>query len=813
MPRKKARIEKIVHALGKQELAYWRSQVAYLRDWSTFSKFFSALGICDGSARLVKLSSSNIKQIGLDKMEDLKNGYQISGRGGLIILILEYPPESLERSETARKAIRKLKLDPVSVLPVFTDTKREKTFITLQVPIGKRFEYRSIPIEREEVEESILTTLYETKKGIENLDERSATDIREVVWKCAGRAPLTKNFFEDMHDSITALEEIAGKVLKDHIKNRRFAVQLMTRLMITYMIQKKGWLEKDRHYLDEYLYKKPDGQYYDKLRELFFEILNKPTEKRDRNRECPNTPYLNGGLFKETKLDREGPRKIDDEVSYGKLVDGFLSKYRYLTGEHSPDFTSVTIDPEVIGMVYENYINVTERKQKGAYYTKKYVVQFMCRLALKSYLERFLSPQKALRLACAQDTIGLNDGEKKEILKVLKEIKILDPACGSGAYLQGMMRELEGIRAALGDRTNRANLRREIILNNLRGVDIDPAAVWICKIRLWLNLIDLKKEYKKEEAREFLLPQLTFRVRTGDSLLDKWEDAELNGWGMKRQTRIFWEKHRDLLKEKRKEHELYSKEPKKSEKIENEILEIERKLFMAIMKEGRKVLEEKVKEYEELLKDYGPPLCLWDIYFQDVFKDGGFDIVIMNPPYVRQEDIGKEKIFEYVHNFKKSLQEKYGIRTEYGFDKRSDLYVYFYGRLNDLLRKEGTAVMVTSNSWLDVGYGVALQKFLLENFKIRYIFESSWERWFGSSVNTDIVVLEKASYSENKQEKGQNYVRFITFRGSLLDQMADPVDGLPKLLEKVAKTTEWEEGSIVRIYPKKQKELFEEGLA
>ncbi|NVM56419.1 MAG: hypothetical protein HWN66_22160, partial [Candidatus Helarchaeota archaeon] len=396
MPRRRAKIEKIVHALGKHELAYWRSQVAYLRDWSTFSKFFLALDMCDGAARLVKLSSSNIKQIGLDRIEDLKNGYQISGRKGLIILILEYPPESLERSETARKTIRKLKLDPVSVLPVFTDTKKEKTFITLQVPIGKRFEYRSIPIERKEVEESILTTLYEIKGGIEDLDEKSAPNIREVVWKYAGRAPLTNKFFEDMHDSIKALEEIAGKEFRDYIKKRRFAVQLMTRLMITYMIQKKGWLEKDRHYLDEYLYKKPDGQYYDKLRELFFQILNKPPEKRDRNRECPNTPYLNGGLFKETKLDREGPRKIDDEVSYGKLVDGFLSKYRYLTGEHNPDFTSVTIDPEVIGLVYENYINVTERKQKGAFYTKKYVVQFMCRLALKSYLEQFLSPQKAL---------------------------------------------------------------------------------------------------------------------------------------------------------------------------------------------------------------------------------------------------------------------------------------------------------------------------------------------------------------------------------------------------------------------------------
>lgn len=811
MPRRRAKIKKIIHTLGKHELVYWRSQVAYLTDWSTFSKFFSTLGMCDESARLVKLSSSNIKQIGLDRIEDLKNGYQISGSGGLIILILEYPLKSLERSETARRAIRKLKLDPVSVLPVFTDTKKEKTFITLQVPISKRFEYRSIPIERKEVEESILTTLYEIKRGIEDLDEKSAPNIREVIWKCAGRAPLTKKFFEDMHDSIKALEEIAGKVFKDHIKNRRFAVQLMTRLMVTYMIQKKGWLEKHRHYLDEYLYKKPDGQYYDKLRELFFEILNKPTEKRDRVRECPNTPYLNGGLFKETKLDREGPRKIDDEVSYDKLVDGFLSKYRYLTAEHSPDFTSVTIDPEVIGMVYENYINVTERKQKGAFYTKKYVVQFMCRLALKSYLERFLSPQKALRLACVQDATGLNDGEKKEILRVLKKIKVLDPACGSGAYLQGMMRELEGIRAVLGDRTNRVNLRREIILNNLHGVDIDPAAVWICKIRLWLNLIDLKKEYKKEEAKEFLLPQLTFRIRTGESLLDKWEDAELNGWGMERQVGIFWQEQQDLLGEKRKEHELYSKEPKKSEEIENEILKVERKLFIAIMKEGREILEEEIKEYEELLKDYGPPLCLWDTYFHDVFKDGGFDIVIMNPPYVRQEDIGKEKIFEYVHNFKKNLQEKYGTRTKYGFDKRSDLYVYFYGRLKDLLCKDGVAVMVTSNSWLDVEYGGALQKFLLENFKIEYIFESSEERWFGSSVNTDIIVLEKATNNEDKQDREENYLRFVTFRGSLLDQMADPVDGLPKMLEKIDKTTKWEKGNITRIYPKKQKKLFEEG--
>jgi hypothetical protein len=458
-------------------------------------------------------------------------------------------------------------------------------------------------------------------------------------------------------------------------------------------------------------------------------------------------PYLNGGLF-EKGTDDQNARVPDDALQ--PLLEDLLYRYNFTITESTPLDIEVAVDPEMLGKVFEEL--VTGRHETGSYYTPRPVVAFMGREALKGYLQRATreTPDALVHFVDARDASLLKDPEA--VLDALKTVRVCDPACGSGAYLLGMLHELLELRTALFEqkRLDPETLytrKLEIIQNNLYGVDIDPFAVEIARLRLWLSLVvdDPRNPLDNPDA-DVSLPNLDFKIEVGDSLLA----PDPQGG-----------QQPDMFR---------AQQIAEYERLKGDYIR-------ARTDEEKRVLRERIDALRDEIRQWAHPEGEvegfdWRVEFAEVFQDGGFDIILANPPYVRQELIEN----------KDALLRLYPAVAE----GRSDLYVYFYARALQLLKEGGMHVFVCSNSWLDVGFGGKLQKYLLENAHILAIYDSALERQFASAdVNTIISILRKGKPDANAE------TRFIRLQGAFEQAMADPA-----LQRVIVRTRDelWQEG-------------------
>jgi len=259
----------------------------------------------------------------------------------------------------------------------------------------------------------------------------------------------------------------------------------------------------------------------DRLRPLFFSGLNNPNSRdltEGLRTVIGDVPFLNGGLFEETQLDKRNGITVPDEA-VRQVLTGLFDRFNFTVMESTPFDIEVAVDPEMLGKVFEEL--VTGRHDSGAYYTPRPVVSFMCREALKGYLEgqdTGLETEAIARFVDHHDTEGIGVAQARRVAEALADVTVVDPACGSGAYLLGMTQELIELQVRLFNVTQDSkslyDLKLEIIQRNLYGVDIEDFAVNIAMLRLWLSLaIDY------EGATPEPLPNLDFKVVCGDSLL------------------------------------------------------------------------------------------------------------------------------------------------------------------------------------------------------------------------------------------------------------------------------------------------------
>lgn len=543
--------------------------------------------------------------------------------------------------------------------------------------------------------------------------------------------PVTQRFFTDYRRAFDrAKQAIAGFPHDAQGDERRhiFTQTLFNRLMFIYFVQRKRWLSYNGN--AEYLQAlwrthqaRPDNQaapknfYADRLRLLYVAGLNNNrsedlTDAENAVALIGNVPFLNGGLFANDEFDDDWSIHVPDAVIEDILTNLF-NKYNFTVAESTPYDQEVAVDPEMLGKVFEEL--VTGRHESGSFYTPREVVAFMCREALKAYLETQCPRANPRAIAAFVDdrhAAKLPRSQKPAISAALDDVRVVDPACGSGAYLLGMMQELLALRDALfnenpdddPDPRDEYNRKLHIISNNLYGVDKDDFAVNIAQLRLWLSLAI---EYEGDNPPP--LPNLDFKASPGDSLLAPAPKPIL-------QTDIFTDRISadDLGKLKARYLRSHGNEKRR---LADEIKTAEHELRHA-------------------LGDAAAPdgAADWRILFAEVFAQprGGFDIALANPPYVRQEAIPAATKTELAKLYPQAAV------------KRSDLYCYFYARALELLREGGVHAFICSNSWLDVGYGAKLQQYLLDNAHIRAIYESAVERQFSTAaINTIITIARK----------------------------------------------------------------------
>ncbi len=657
-----------------------------------------------------------------------------------------YIPLNIESTDRVRKAevdaAARLIADQLGddLLLVFTNTSASQLHLILPKFEGARPALRRMVVERD----LPRRTAVQQVAGI-YWNYRDKHIIRAALDEAFDVEPVTREFFAEYKRIFEgAMGAVGGFGEGEGESKRTFVQTLFNRLMFVYFLSRKGWLRFDGNadYLNalwqDYGKGLGDGNFHrDRLRPLFFSGLNNPNSRdltEGLRTVIGDVPFLNGGLFEETELDKRNGIAVPDEA-IGQVLTGLFDRFNFTVMESTPFDIEVAVDPEMLGKVFEEL--VTGRHDSGAYYTPRPVVSFMCREALKGYLEgqdTGLASEAIARFVDHHETDGIGVAQARRVAEALAEVTVVDPACGSGAYLLGMMQELIELQVRLFNVTQDAkslyDLKLEIIQRNLYGVDSDRFAVNIAMLRMWLSLaIDYEGDTPEP------LPNLDFKVVWGDSLLgpDPSSGAEV-------QVALGQDVERVRLLGQRKGEYLRASNGVDKDRLREEIAGL-----------TAAIREENGAEAREGVVD-------WRVQFAEVFAENrrGFDIAIANPPYVRQENIGTNKAV---------LSKQYADAAT----SRSDLYCYFYARALQLLRDGGLQVFVCSNSWLDVGYGAKLQEYLLNNAHVQAIYESAVERQFATAdINTVVSVIRKTG-----AVAVGDTTRFVSLRDEFETALAD----------------------------------------
>ncbi|MBN1125071.1 MAG: Eco57I restriction-modification methylase domain-containing protein [Sedimentisphaerales bacterium] len=607
---------------------------------------------------------------------------------------------------------------------------------------------------------------------------------------------VTKEFFTKYKELFHKVQEHLEDLLKKDktiredfesksIETSAFAKKLLGQIVFLYFIQKKGWLgvpkeknfgEGDKSFLRS-LFKKAttEGKNYfnDYLEFLFYEALAIERKSADPSWYKPfncRIPFLNGGLFEpiadydweNTEIvipnDIFSNTEVNKEGDIGTGVLDVFDRYNFTVKEDEPLEKEVAVDPEMLGKVFENLLEVKDRKSKGTYYTPREIVHYMCQESLINYLDTTINGQKGSFLAIGDnqyDMFGnkkrtgqlkLEESSTKIIIprediedfikhshlivndtrqekkswqlpdsiqndadvfdEALEKIKICDPAIGSGAFPVGLLTEIVNARQALTQFMSKSesnpnrtpyHLKRDCIHNSIYGVDIDPSAIDVAKLRLWLSLVVEEESITEVEA----LPNLDYKIVCGNSLL---------GYGYR---------------------------PSGLDKIE----ELKNDFFDETNNTEKRKLKQNIdsaieKQFAGTEKSLGFKLSFdFQVNFSEIWHDQkGFDIVIGNPPYVNIVNLEKK--------FRTIYKKIFSITKN-----KVDLYAYFIVKGLQLLKPNAILSYIVSHTWKATTSFEKLRKVIFSNYKLLKIVDLNFGV-FEATVKPVVVLIQNTTHND-----------------------------------------------------------------
>ena len=556
------------------------------------------------------------------------------------------------------------------------------------------------------------------------------------------------------------------KLVRDYIK------KMMGRIVFLYFLQSKGWLADNLHYMHDLFYDASDevkGNFLDKVLEpMFFGLLNTKLEDRSSAplvngvgvKYIPNAdkiPYLNGGLFQQEKID-----EVDSCFPAGmfqSLFD-FFDSYNFTIDENDPNDAEVGVDPEMLGKIFENLLE--DNKDKGAFYTPKEIVRYMCQESLTAYLQTGIEDVEVkehianfVKTNDVEELGGASSELAMSIDRKLIDVKICDPAIGSGAFPMGLLRELYACRKSIEifEEDNAADIKRHIIQNNIYGVDIEKGAVDIARLRFWLALIIDEKE-------PMPLPNLDFKIMQGNSLLESYKGVDLDVTSKKLKTGKDTKKTRGVLSlgfEETDVQKTIQDLVKSYFSITDHTLRAQRrqqidkyvKDYIKICAEGNHEVQDAVDELEIPNDQF----FLWHTYFADVFEKGGFDIVIGNPPYgVSIKD-----------DYRKAVVASWGNVPDY------EIYYYFIVLAAPLLKEKGIMSYIIPNTFLFNTFAKHFREMLVEKWNVLEILDCTKFPIFESAVVRNAINLFQKD-SEGSKQVGYRNTANVTSFSDLLER-------------------------------------------
>ncbi|MCG7849324.1 MAG: Eco57I restriction-modification methylase domain-containing protein [ANME-2 cluster archaeon] len=636
---------------------------------------------------------------------------------------------------------------------------------------------------------------------------------------------VTKKFFSEYKELFWELKESLDKIIEKHsnvkeefdnksISTVDFSKKLLGQIVFIYFLQKKGWLgvgkDKETGKFKEwgdgpkkFLRKLFDKEIigYDKffneiLEPLFYEALSKEYDHNFYSRFDCKIPFLNGGLFEPINDYDWVNVKIPFENKIFEDILGTFDRFNFTVKEDEPLDKEVAVDPEMLGKVFENLLTVNDRKSKGAFYTPREIVHYMCQQSLINYLETntdvpvsdietfILHGELAQQISNKVDvedkyiptSIKINH---KKINDLLKNIKIVDPAVGSGAFPMGMMNEIVKARSILSwlsedNKPNYYDLKRETIENCLYGVDIDSSAVDITKLRFWLSLVVDESDIKKIKP----LPNLDHRIMCGNSLLEEFEGVKLfdeqllevipetSDFGLEQVNaeieKLYTElgeihtgKRKDNGRKKEIETELKKLERKRKAILTRPKDETQQSTFDSVLENRKKESQKKLAELKRLQKAFFNEQSRkrkkelaedidrieWELVEETLKEQGNEGAMQKLAQYKKnkskpfflwklyfsdvfqRENPGFDVVIAnppYVDSeemVKKMPEQREQIASTYKTASGNwDLYIPFFELAFNISRNTATITFITPNKWLSMAYGKKLRELFMDYF-------------------------------------------------------------------------------------------------
>jgi hypothetical protein len=331
-----------------------------------------------------------------------------------------------------------------------------------------------------------------------------------------GREALSRRFYRTLEQCVGALASSLPRLPSGD--RGELALLAASRLLFLAFLETKGWLDGDRAFLarqfDACMAR--GGDFHERvLLPLWFGTLNTPIRKRARAaRAFGAVPFLNGGLFGKTALERRHTRARLSDESLGRFLGEVLGAHRFTAREEHERWSEAAIDPEMLGRAFESLMASRERRTSGAFYTPQVLVAHVVEAALACRLREGGLPADVTDAALRGDTLASSDAAA--LRAGLQSLAVLDPACGSGAFLVHLLERIADLHRLAGDARPIAEVRRDVLARDIHGVDVNPTAVWLCELRLWLSVVIESDERRMSAVPP--LPNLDCNVRVGDAL-------------------------------------------------------------------------------------------------------------------------------------------------------------------------------------------------------------------------------------------------------------------------------------------------------
>lgn len=610
-----------------------------------------------------------------------------------------------------------------------------------------------------------------TEINIENLKE--AFSVESVTDEFFAEYKSLYDELEKSLENIIKKDEIVKSEFEEKdIKTSDFCKKLLGQIVFIYFLQKKGWLgldsisnlgNGDKNFFHNLYYKNSEKNYTknwdnffnDCLEPLFYKGFSLYDDEYHHEQFGFDVPFLNGGLF--SPIINYDWKKTDillDNKIFEEIIETF-DRFNFTVREDDPLEKEVAVDPEMLGKVFEKLLDELERGKKGSFYTPRDVVHYMCKKSLISYLDTNINmpfedisyliedSNKLLeRYSITDSTRWIKESivnNAQQLDNLLQNVKVADPAVGSGAFPVAMMNEIVRARHILQIIMGKTNidlyeLKKETIKNSLYCVDIDYSATDITKLRFWLSLI---VDEEKIEA----LPNLSNNVMCGNSLVDR-----LNNIKLFNNTKLSFmssDPSQSTLDNSSAYYKFEEIKQLKSKYFDEKISGFKNEELKKIQNLKWEFLEESYLANGGNSDDIAPykfvdnkPFFIWELEFSEVFsnENPGFDIVIGNPPYVSNKKIKKgDKLI------KKVYEDIYSIKD--------DLYNYFFLKSYELARNDGIISFITSNTYFTLNSKTNLRVLFQKN-KIIELMDIS-NVFNDPEVEPAIMILKKKNMSED----------------------------------------------------------------